>query len=283
MAHYWQEWVKPHGIPAFVDFIDLDSAKLRQHAEQSPAPRRWVHAREARLLVQLEREVAEEAMGSSFVSGAEVEAFERSGSDARVVALENGVDGEYFAAPQIREISDPPRLIFVGQMRYAANIDAVRHLVDDILPLIRERCGPVQLDIIGPHPAPSVAALRAVSGVHVKGWIEDTRPYLWRASVAVVPLRLRQGTQNKVLEPMAASVPCVVSSIAARGLAQPSGPHIRVADHPAAFADAVEELLKNPEAARAQAEAALKLVQEHHNWDLVAARFESLLMEAVGA
>jgi glycosyltransferase involved in cell wall biosynthesis len=110
--------------------------------------------------------------------------------------------------------------------------------------------------------------------------VDDFRPHLWQASAFVAPLRIGQGTQNKVLEAMAASLPVVASSEAARGIMRPRGPHIRVADSDDDFAHHVLELLDDEQAARVQTHAALQMVRELHSWDAAVARLTTLLQDA---
>lgn len=278
MAPYWLS--SPQPLPGVMDFIDVDSEKWGQYATHERSWRKWVYSREHRTLGRYEDTVARRASRNLFVSDAEVETFRGVAPGVDAMALPNGVDGDFFALPELVRKTDPPRLVFVGQMDYAANVDAVEHFVRDVLPLIREERPEVGFDIVGARPTEAVKALESAGNVRVTGWVEDVRPDLWAASVAVVPLRIAQGTQNKVLEAMAASIPVVASPLAARGIAQPRGPHVRVAEAPRDFAREVLDLLAHPEAGRAQASVALEMVREHHSWDAAARRLAALLAEA---
>ena len=280
MAPYWLRSERMRNLPVVMDFVDVDSERWAEYARYNKPPKRWIFAREQRVLADLERDAARAAAWCLFVSESEVESFDRVllGHDA--VALANGVDGEYFARPQLSRRADPPHLVFVGKMDNGANEETVVHFVENILPKIQDERPEVCFDIVGPRPTAAVRALAKRSNVVVTGWVEDFRPHLWRASVFVVPLRMAQGTQNKVLEAMAASLPVVASSLAARGIMRPHGPHIRVADTEQGFARQVLELLDDEPAARLQAHAALQMVHELHSWDAAAARLSTLLQNA---
>ncbi|PWG67993.1 sugar transferase, partial [Enterococcus hirae] len=67
-------------------------------------------------------------------------------------------------------------------------------------------------------------------GVTVTGTVDDVRPYLRHAAVAVAPLRIARGIQNKVLEAMAMARPVVASSQAMDGLELPPEARPTVAD-----------------------------------------------------
>jgi hypothetical protein len=79
--------------------------------------------------------------------------------------------------------------------------------------------------------------------IEVTGTVADVKPYLWRAAVAAAPLRLARGVQNKVLEAVAAGLPCVVTPAVHEGLPAEVLPATRLAATPAAFAAAIVDLL----------------------------------------
>lgn len=54
------------------------------------------------------------------------------------------------------------------------------------------------------------------------------------------------------------------------------GVHLRTAEAPDAFADAVREVLKDPEHARALREDAHRLVDEHYRWEAVGRQWAGL-------
>ena len=69
------------------------------------------------------------------------------------------------------------------------------------------------------------------------------KPYLWRSAVSVAPLLVARGVQNKVLEAVAAGLPCVVTSEVAQGLPSEVLPACTVAADAEQFARAVLALL----------------------------------------
>jgi glycosyltransferase involved in cell wall biosynthesis len=77
----------------------------------------------------------------------------------------------------------------------------------------------------------------------VTGTVPDVRPYIAHAAVAVAPLRIARGIQNKVLEAMAMATPVVVSPQALEGIDAVPGSELVLADGAAAFADACAALL----------------------------------------
>ena len=76
--------------------------------------------------------------------------------------------------------------------------------------ILRRRPG-ARLLLVGRRPVPEVRRLAKVPGVEVVGQVPDVRPYVARAAVIVVPLRLARGIQNKVLEALAMGKATVAS------------------------------------------------------------------------
>jgi glycosyltransferase involved in cell wall biosynthesis len=159
-------------------------------------------------------------------------------------------------------------------MDWLPNDDAMKYFVEAILPRIRAACPQTVLTIVGRKPFPNLRALsRDYPYVQVTGQVDDVRPYLERASVYVIPLRIGGGTRLKVFEAMAMEKPIVSTSIGVEGLPIDHGRDALIADDPDAFADAVVRLLRNHAFARELATAAARKVRAQFGWAPVAGSF----------
>ena len=99
------------------------------------------------------------------------------------------------------------------------------------------------------------------------------RPYLERAGVSVVPLRIGGGTRLKIYEMMAMGVPVVSTAIGAEGLPIRHDEHLLIADSADEQVSAICALLTNQGRADLLAANALRHVREHCSWDAVAECF----------
>ncbi len=236
------------GIARIADLCDVDSDKWRQYAQGKSGPSKWVYAREATRLLDYERAVAREFDATLFVTRAEAELFGTLAPESaeKIGFFDNGVDTDYFDPEQ--RFESPyrgdhdrarPIVVFTGAMDYWANADAVSWFVQAVWPRVRARAPEALFYIVGSNPGAEVKALESHAGVRVTGRVPDVRPYLAHADVAVAPLRIARGTQNKVLEALAMARPVVCSAAAASGLRVPTGAGFRVASEPADFAEAV--------------------------------------------
>lgn len=135
-----------------------------------------------------------------------------------------------------------PTLIFQGSLTYYVNEDAVRYLLQQILPQIRQRIPDVRFIVVGFHDN-RLDDLAGRSGVVVTGAVDDMAPWLDQAHVQVVPLRAGSGTRTKILEATAKGLPVVSTSVGAEGLPLRDGEEICIADDPTEFAERCTALL----------------------------------------
>jgi glycosyltransferase involved in cell wall biosynthesis len=114
---------------------------------------------------------------------------------------------------------EPDRLLFVACFGHPPNEDAAAWLVEEILPLIRERRPDIRLDLVGSLPTERVLAL-AGPHVRVTGAVsrEVLEEHYRTATLAITPMRFGAGVKLKVLEAMARGIPLVTTPVGAQGL-----------------------------------------------------------------
>jgi sugar transferase (PEP-CTERM/EpsH1 system associated) len=269
MAQYLlgDDW---QGVRRIVDFVDVDSEKWRAYAAMKPWPASMIYGREAARLHAFERSVADAVDACTFVSGDEARLFEglRGGSAHNVHAIHNGVDLAYFTAGLSLPNPYPagvPVLVFTGAMDYWANVDAVQWFVRAMLPAIAQAVPAVQFWIVGTRPTPAVRELARVPRVRVTGAVDDIRPYIAHATLAVAPMRVARGVQNKVLEAMAMGRPVVGTPAAFEGLELEADYHALAAGDAASFAARCVALLGTADPGLG--DLGQRYVAAHHDWN----------------
>lgn len=215
------------------------------------------------------------------VSAEDADRMRRDYGVRDVASIPTGVDTEYFRPGSPDRVA-PSGLVFTGSMDWLPNQDAVRFLIEQVLPRIRASVLDVTLTVVGRNPPPAlVAACAGEPGVTFTGWVEDVRPYIERAAVYVVPIRIGGGTRLKIYEAMAMEKPIVSTTVGAEGLPLDDGRHLLLADSPDAFADAVVRLLQDAAGARELAYRGAEYVRERFGWDRVAATFSEICEDTV--
>ena len=99
------------------------------------------------------------------------------------------------------------------------------------------------------------------------GAVPDVRGYLEGAAVAVCPLRIARGVQNKILEAMAAAKATVASTPALQGIEARAGAEVYRADSPDEWTERVLALLENAELRGRLGAAARRLVEQKYAWE----------------
>lgn len=276
------QYVEPFSDTArIMQFADLDSLKWVQYADRSKGLMRWVYGLESRRLLQYERRIAHQFSRSLVCTDVEKRDFERCIPGVPVDMVANGVDLDYFAPGGFDK--QPGAIVFTGVMDYLPNIDAACWFARDILPLVQREVPHARFTVCGSKPVPEVLALAQLPGVEVTGRVPDIRPYMGRAEVFVAPLRMARGVQNKVLEALAAGLPCVSSMAAWSGTVIPQGDGIVATDDPQAFAREVVRLLTDAGYRAQMADRARKAALTHYAWSAQLEKLDRIVDEAVAA
>ena len=164
---------------------------------------------------------------------------------------------------------------FIGGFAHAPNVDGIRFFLGEIWPLIHRALPDCELTIVGAD-APA-GLLDGVEGpVRVLGHVRDIGPWFESLRLTVAPLRFGAGAKGKVASSLAVGVPCVVTPIAAEGMAL-EGAGVLVAETPVAFADAVRDIYTRPELWQELSRAAQEFAKRTLSQDQWQARLDMVL------
>lgn len=268
MAQYVQTADNLHRV---IDFVDIDSDKWNQYAQSKYWPLSWLYRREGRLLLDYEKEIALQFDASLFVTAAESALFQQLApeSASKISYFSNGVDADYFSPERIypKPYTDSEQaLVFTGAMDYWPNVDAVRWFSEEIFPAIFARFPQTRFYIVGSRPSSVVQELAKLPGVIVTGTVADVRPYLAYARLAVAPLRIARGLQNKVLEAMAMAKIVVASPQAAEGIQATSGTEFYIADDRQGYMQIISAILDEQPNLAMEHAARARILQDY-DWD----------------
>jgi glycosyltransferase involved in cell wall biosynthesis len=266
----------PDGLPAptvlFQHNVEATIWQRHGAVPQHPLRRTYMRLQWRRML----RHEARECRRFSHVvavSAIDADIIRREYAVSSVGHVPTGVDLGYFSASRPRSWGSR-ELVFVGSMDWMPNDDGIRWFAREIFSRIQERVIGARLTVVGRSPSPGMRELAARNpAIEVTGTVADVRPYLERAGVSIVPLRIGGGTRLKIYEMMAMGVPVVSTAIGAEGLPIRHGEHLLIADSADEQVSAICALLSDPVRADLLAARALRHVQEHCSWDAVAECF----------
>lgn len=234
---------------------------------------------EWRKMRQYERRACSRASLTIAVSEADRALLTANALGASISSIPTGVDTSYFTPNGIPEA--PAHLVFTGSMDWHPNEDGILHFIDALLPSIRREMPEVSLTVVGRNPTRRLLKAAAEAGIQVTGTVDDVRPYVAKAAVYVVPLRVGGGTRLKIFEALAMGKAVVSTAVGAEGLPLLPGIHFLQAGDAAEFSRAVISLLRDPGRRRELGMAGRRLVEEQYSWLQVARQFETSCREGV--
>jgi len=156
-------------------------------------------------------------------------------------------------------------------------------LVREVMPLVWAQKPEVKLLVVGKDPPAKVRSLAENPAITVTGTVPDLRPYLRKATLAVVPLVYGAGFQNKVVEAMACGTPVVATPRAILTLSAQPGRDLLVAEKPDGIAASILQLVDNPDYRRQVGVNGRRYVQRNHSWSGVAGQLEDVYHKAIQA
>jgi glycosyltransferase involved in cell wall biosynthesis len=269
----------PRSVPSVFDSVDCISLLLQRTLRGSHS--RWqrlIAALELKRTMRFEARMLSRFDSVTATSRDDAVALKALAPEEEVSVVPNGVDLAFFQA--FDRPRDEATLLFSGKMSYHANVTAVLHFVRHILPLIRESRPDVRLDIVGSNPPRSVRVLSRDPGVRVTGFVPDMRESMSRATLAVCPVTVKVGIQNKVLEALAMRLPVVSTPQGVEGLPLVVGRDVLVGDTPAQFAAHVLRLLDDGPYRESLAARGRSYVELHHRWEAAARQLETCYISA---
>lgn len=234
--------------PAPLVFVahNAESQLYRQLAEESGGRLgRWVNAREARLVREVEAELARRVDQVWTLTEADADYLRGLEPSADVRTLE--------VASAMEPLADAPDpeydVALVGTWNWHANARGLRWFADEVVPRLP---GDLRVAVAG-RGADWLAGRRA--NVEVCGFVPDARRFMSAARVVAVPSVAGGGIQLKTLDAVACGVPLVVTEEGARGIADLPAT-VAVTSDAAEFAAALARLAAEGDRAAARAAAA---------------------------
>lgn len=262
---------------------NVESLIWRRYTETERNPlKRWFLRRQWKRFEHFEAWAYSAATRAIAVSPEDADLMrERFGTPSPAV-VDNGVDTAFFQ-PDPGIGRDPSRILFLGSLDWRPNQDGVRVLIDDVFPRVQRAEPTARLVVVGRKPPPWLKELASRPGVELHADVPDVRPFLHAAGVLAVSLRVGGGSRLKILEALATGLPVVTTTVGVEGLRLIDGEHCDVADTAEAFAAALVDVLRHPEAAARAAARGRERVLAEYDWSGLAEKLGAVWRAAANA
>ncbi len=170
-------------------------------------------------------------------------------------------------------------MLFVGNLNYYPNQDAVAFFIDDVLPVLRSRTKhPISFTIIGSGKWQGLHQYRGIADCHYIGFVQDVSPYYEKTDVVVVPLRAGGGTRIKVLEAFSFKRPVVTTSIGVEGIDVKHEKHVLIADQPEQFAEQCCRIMEDQQLSTKLTTNSFIFLNDNHTLDVLRHRLTKMIV-----
>ena len=265
---------------------NVEAEIFERHAARAKGIWRLVWADQSRKMTRFEGDTLRRFDTVIAVSKRDANVLSKRYGLTHVEEIDTGVDLEFFAAAPPEAAVDPGpdggTLVFTATMSWAANVEGIHFLLDEVWPALLAARPKINAVIIGRDPPASLSDKIRERGLNVTltGFVDDIRPYVARSHVYVIPLFVGSGTRIKAFEAMAMGRPVISTSLGIEGLDVTDGEHFLRADSAEAFSRGILSLLDDVSFRIRIANAARRLMQERFSWATVSAQFETICSRA---
>lgn len=265
------EYVKNiHHLPKTLDYMDALSMGMKRRIEKQSLFTRWIFRSEAKRLATYERRIFDYFEHATIISEQDKQ-FIQHPEREDIVCIPNGISSHFFMEKQTPWEFD---FVFVGNMSYPPNMDAVRYIADHILPFFPK----AKLLVSGASPHPSIRQLCAQhTQIELTGWVDDIRESYAKGKIFLAPMMIGTGMQNKLLEAMAMGIPCITSSLANNAIKAKDGSEILVANTPEEFIRAIQNLNGDSTLYSQLSKNAREFVRKNFSWEKSVGKLAELL------
>jgi len=258
------EYVKNyHSCSKTIDYMDALSKGIERRIEKAPFYSKWLFKIEAKKLSEYERKIFDYFENHVIISEQDLN-FIIHPDRKKIICIPNGVDDSFF---ENIDKTNEFELLFIGNLSYAPNIEAVQYINKYILPYFNQQNQPIKLLISGATPTPLIQKIAQKNeNIKLTGWVNDIRTSYARGKIFIAPMMIGTGLQNKLIEAMAMGIPCITTTLANNAINAQHELSIVVADTADEFNKAIEKLLSNEQFYNTISQNGKSHVLNNFNW-----------------
>ena len=274
--------VKPFlPAPSVVVAHNVESMIWRRNfeIEKNPLKKAYIYL-QYKKMEQFEREAFSLFTRVVAVSDQDKALIDQWAPEDQSTVVPNGVDIDYFRSSGLSQ--KPHSVVFTGSLDWRPNVDCMLYFLDEIWPLVLQTFPNASFTIVGRRPTRQLQdRMKNEHSVKLTGTVDDVRPYIEKASVYIVPLRIGGGSRLKILEALSMRKAVVSTSIGAEGLTVIPDRELLIADEPEDFAKAIAGLFQDPALCDRLGSSGHKLVEKHYQWKALANKLEEVWLQAL--
>ncbi|MBI5620166.1 glycosyltransferase [Candidatus Gottesmanbacteria bacterium] len=157
-----------------------------------------------------------------------------------------------------------PYVLFVGNLGWPPNEDAIEWFLQDIFPFVLREVPDAEFHVIGKRQPRYEESWPKLSNVFLHGYQKNIDPFLASAQVFVLPFRMGGGVRLKALTALASGVPIISTPLGVEGLYVQDGRECFISSTPIPFANSIITLLRHQEVQKEMGKRALFYMKVFH-------------------
>ncbi|WP_312994434.1 glycosyltransferase [Chryseobacterium flavum] len=244
---HWNKILKNHitNQKIIYDMVDLHYLRVEREKEYMPTTPKM--ERKNLKTKKLEYTAMKNSDAVAAISNVEKEIVSENGIDIKKVH----VVSNFHILDKVNKngFSDRKGLLFIGGFRHLPNIDALKFLVEDIMPLVWKKDASIFVNVIGPELSEDLISKYNSDKVRILGYQKSVDEWFDSSRVFVAPLRYGAGVKGKIGQALEYELPIVTTPIGVEGMNLQHDVHALVSDINDAqtFANHILDLYSNEE------------------------------------
>lgn len=161
--------------------------------------------------------------------------------------------------------SKVPYILFIGNICWPPNEDAIEWFITKMFPQILQRVPNAELHVIGKNNPNVTRRLPKNNQIFLHGYKKNLNKYLQTADIFVLPFRMGGGVRIKCLTALSAGIPIVSTELGIEGLKLIKDKHYLAANDENKFVNQVINLLKSNLLSTKMSKNQIKYLKENHS------------------
>jgi polysaccharide biosynthesis protein PslH len=261
-----------------LDYMDAFSKSMYNRAQLSPIVQKWLYKIEAQKVEKYELSVQSTFDGFLFIAESDEHHLQLHDDD-RSFIISNGIDqSRFYNDESIDIIYD---IGFIGNLGYPPNQEAVKCLVEEIVPAFEEKFKQKLSLLIAGARAPEDWNRYENEYIKLGGRYEDINEAYNQIAVFCAFYYSSTGQQNKILEAMSAEVPVLCNPELNKAIKAINEKEIVLSETIDILVDKLKILLDNESKRKSIGKAASQLCKERFQWESIGYQLH-LAIEQIG-
>jgi polysaccharide biosynthesis protein PslH len=276
-ANYFRvaQYVMQYNDITLMDFFDSMTKNISTRLKSETLVKRFFYGIELKRVKSYENMVYDHFDHTLLISSIDQQFF-RSKKACDIVPL--GIEmPELLDEHDEMEKGDFYDIIFIGNMSYTPNIEAISWFVDNCWKELSMKIENIRLWVVGTSPASRlVDRYKNIENITFTGYVKSLKPYLKISDVSIAPMFSGSGMQHKILESMFFSVPVVTTSLGIGDISALANENVFICNTKAEFTTLLIKLKANSNLRRKVGNNGYIFVKETYSLDSHIARLVTI-------